>query len=88
VGVHSIIALVIVMLIVAYLWYSGHRELAIIVFCVGIGMLSHQLADRMWIPKYIDEWLWPFAGELHTQDPEIWVAKHLPNILSVNFIKY
>ena len=60
---HSLLFLILILLISFILLRFRHRS-ALPVFCLAMGILSHQIADYMW--KKPANWYFPFCGSWET----------------------
>lgn len=54
---HSLLVCILILGAGVFLYY---RYRSAIVLCLGIGVLSHQVLDSMWLEYW--NWLWPFYG--------------------------
>ena len=68
---HTLLVLVLIFVIA---WIEWRRFRSLIVFAIGIGVLSHQLMDSMW--EQYHNWLWPVYGPFQGNSTEnfIWKA--------------
>ena len=80
-GFHSLLVIGILAALAGMLWFSDMQPLAIIVIALTVGIFSHQILDSMWLPRYIDEWVWPVGGGtlgngIHENDLALWMERH------------